>query len=62
MITKLDDYLIPSFELDDLETDELEQTGYVETEGLCFTLQDNKLKVYKELDSTDYNNIKLHNN
>ncbi|MCR5112708.1 MAG: hypothetical protein K6A63_02090 [Acholeplasmatales bacterium] len=49
----------PVFELDELETQELVETGYVETnDGFCITMRDNEITVYKEFE--DYDGLKLY--
>lgn len=58
MITKLNEYLIPSYELTKEETQELLESGYVETEdGFCITYTDDgfgkEIRIYKEFDEYD---------
>lgn len=50
------EYLEPSYELDEQETQELEETGYVEADGICITNTNDKFTVYKE---TDFDTINL---
>ena len=51
--------MVPSFELDKLETQELVETGYVVTDdGFCITMMDNEITVYKEFE--EYDGIKLY--
>lgn len=46
------------FHLNKIETNELEETGYCETEdGYCFTMNDGQISVYKR--DTDWRDIKL---
>ena len=58
MITKFDESLTPSYELDAEETRELVETGYVVTDGMCIVMMDNEITVYKEFE--DYDSLKLH--
>lgn len=61
MITRYNEDLIPSYELTELETQELVETGYVETDdGFCITMRHNDIRVYKEFD--EYDSLKLHRN
>lgn len=58
MITHFNSDLIPSYELTKEETQELLETGYVETEdGFCITYTDSgcvkEIRVYKEFDEYD---------
>ena len=58
MITHFNEDLVPSYELTKEETQELLETGFVETEdGFCITLLDDgcvkELRVYKEFDEYD---------
>lgn len=58
MITHFNSDLVPSYELTKEETQELLETGYVETEdGFCITYTDDgcvkELRVYKEFDEYD---------
>lgn len=59
MITKLNEDLIPSFELTREETQELEDTGFVITDdGICVTMLDNQdIRVWKEFE--EYDGLKL---
>lgn len=59
MITRLNDDLIPSFELTREETQELEDTGFVITDdGICITMLDNQdIRVWKEFE--EYDGLKL---
>lgn len=57
MDTSFNEYLEPSFHLNKLETEELEQTGFVITgDGFCVTKTD-KIRVFKEFD--EYETITL---
>lgn len=58
MITRFDKDLVPSYELDEEETRELVETGYVVTDGMCIVMMDNQITVYKEFE--DYDSLKLH--
>lgn len=58
MIVKYDENLVPSYELNEQETQELVETGYVVTDGLCIVMIDNEITVYKEFD--EYDSLKLH--
>lgn len=58
MIVKFDESLTPSYELDEAETQELVETGYVVVDGMCFVMMDNEITVYKEFE--DYDGITLH--
>lgn len=59
MITKVNEDLIPSFELTREETQELEDTGFVITDdGICVTMLDNQdIRVWKEFE--EYDGLKL---
>lgn len=59
MITRLNEDLIPSFELTREETQELEDTGFVITDdGICITMLDNQdIRVWKEFE--EYDGLKL---
>ena len=59
MITRLNEDLIPSFELTREETQELEDTGFVITDdGICVTMLDNQdIRVWKEFE--EYDGLKL---
>ena len=59
MKTTFNNEMVPSFELDKLETQELVETGYVVTDdGFCITMMDNEITVYKEFE--EYEGIKLY--
>ena len=58
MKVRFDENLIPSYELDEQETQELVETGYVVTDGLCVVMMDNQITVYKEFE--DYDGLTLH--
>ena len=59
MKTTFDSEMNPSFELNELETQELIETGYMVTDdGFCIVMQDDEITMYKEFE--DYDGIKLY--
>lgn len=59
MKTTFNEDMIPSFELDEYETYELHETGFVVTEdGFCITYVDGEYTIYKEFD--EYDGLKVH--
>ena len=60
MITRFDEDLTPSYELNKQETEELIETGYVVVDGMCIVMMDNEITIYKEFE--DYDSLKLFRN